>query len=204
MLHTKKKPPDRILNQTLKSDYEAVLIESQKLQKRRKEELTVIKLKAQLYSAIIVGKLQKLQNDELTIIKQETQIEYKTAVKDLQKLQKQQKKELLIIKQQTRQNHKKTIIGIQQIQNKLNKELEIIKQKAIHDRKLSHFQIQQTQNNKNNALTKQEIALSHTSLMLPNLIIQERKEEETKKYYCNKRQRFLRLSDLWLNEETRK
>ena len=200
MLHTKKKLPDQILNQTLKSDYEAVLIESQKLQKRRKEEVTVIKLKAQLYSAIIVGKLQKLRNDELTIIKQETQIEYKTAVKDLQKLQKLQKKELLTIKQQTRQNHKKTIIEIQQIQNKLNKELEIIKQKAIYDCELSKFQIQSDQNDKDHALVKEKTVLSQT--WESRLTIQEKRGKETNKYCCNRQQPLLRLSDVWLNEKT--
>lgn len=143
MLHTKKELSDQILNQTLKSDYEAVLIESQKLQKRLKEELTVIKLKAKLYSVIIIGKLQKLQKDELTIIKQETQIKYKTAVKDLQK---QQKKELLAIKQQ-----------------------------AIYDRRSSRFQIHLAQKNKDN-ITNQGTVLSQTSLMLPDLIIQDRVE----------------------------
>ena len=201
MLHTKNKPPDQILNQTLKSDYiEVVLTESQKLQKRRKEELTVIKLKAQLYSAIIVGKLQKLQNDELTIIKQETQIECKTTIKDLQKLQKQQKKELLAIKQQARQNHKKTIIEIQQIQNKLNKELEIIKQKAIYDCELSKFQIQLDQNDKDNALIKEKTALSQT--WGSHLTIQEKREKATNKYYCKGQHSLLRLSDIWLNEKT--
>ena len=197
MLHTKKELSDQILNQTLKSDYEAVLIESQKLQKRRKEELTVIKLKAKLYSVIIIGKLQKLQKDELTIIKQETQIKYKTAVKDLQK---QQKKELLAIKQQARQNHKKTIIEIQQIQNKLNKELEIIKQKAIYDCELSKFQIQLDQNDKDNALIKEKTALSQT--WGSHLTIQEKREKATNKYYCKGQHSLLRLSDIWLNEKT--